>query len=104
MRSATKLVLLSATWLAFPLALQAAPRHINVQQLPANTRELYETSMKLSAESFDSEKHLILRPSQSHPTPRSYAGGVLGICISRHAAPTHQPQPRMACVAHRITP
>jgi hypothetical protein len=70
MRRAVKLVLLSATCIAFPLALLAAPRHINVQQLPANTRELYETSMKLSAESFDSGKHLIMRPSQSHSNAR----------------------------------
>jgi len=66
MRLAVNLVLLSATCIAFPLPLLAAPRHINVPQLPANTRELYETSMKLAAESFDSEKHLIRRPSQSH--------------------------------------
>jgi hypothetical protein len=70
MRLAVKLVLLSATCIAFPLALLAAPRHIKVQQLPADTRELYETSMKLAAESFDSEKHLIPRPSQSHSNAR----------------------------------
>jgi hypothetical protein len=65
-----KLVLLSATCIACPLPLLAAPRHINIQTLPANTRELYESSMKLAAESFDSEKHLILRPSQSHSNSR----------------------------------
>jgi hypothetical protein len=70
MRLALKLVLLSATCIAFTLSLLAAPRHINVQQLPADTRELYETSMKLAAESFDSEKHLIRRPSQSHSNSR----------------------------------
>ena len=72
MRLALKLVLLSATSIAFPLSLLAAPRHIKVQQLPANTRELYETSMKLAAESFDSEKHLIQRPSQSHSNSRGF--------------------------------
>jgi hypothetical protein len=56
--------------MAFPLALPAAPRHIKVQQLPPNSRELYETSMKLAAESFDSQKHLIRRPSQSHSNSR----------------------------------
>ena len=69
---ATKLVLLSATCIAFPLALLGAPRHIKVQQLPANAREVYETSMKLAAESFDSEKHLIQRPSQSHSNSRGF--------------------------------
>ncbi len=67
-----KLVLLSATCIAFPLSLLAAPRHITVQQLPANSREVYETSMKLAAESFDSEKHLIQRPSQSHGNSRGF--------------------------------
>jgi hypothetical protein len=65
-----KLALLSGICIAFPLSLLAAPRHIDIQKLPANTREVYETSMKLAAESFDSEKHLILRPSQSHSNSR----------------------------------
>jgi hypothetical protein len=72
MRLATKLVLLSAICIAFRLSLLAAPRHINIQKLPANTREVYETSMKLAAESFDSEKHLIQRPSQSHSNSRGF--------------------------------
>ncbi len=70
MRHAVKLVLLSATCIAFPLALPGAPRHIKVQQLPANTRELYEASMRLSAESFDSGEHLIVRPTRSHSNAR----------------------------------
>ncbi len=70
MGRAVKLVLVSATCIAFPLALLAAPRHIKVQQLPANTRELYEVSMRLSAESFDSAEHLIVRPTRSHSNAR----------------------------------
>src|SRR5205823_7115234 len=70
MHRAVKLVLLSATCIAFPLTVLGAPRHINVQQLPADTRELYETSMKLSAESFDSTEHLIVRPTRSHSNSR----------------------------------
>src|SRR3954451_25092051 len=70
MHRAVKLALLSATCIAFPLAVLGAPRRINVQQLPPTTRELYETSMKLSAESFDSAEHLIVRPSRSHSNSR----------------------------------
>ena len=72
MRLAIKFILLSAICTAFPLSLLATPRHIDVKQLPANTREVYESSMKLAAESFDSEKHLILRPSQSHSNSRGF--------------------------------
>ena len=70
MRGAVKLLLVSASFIVFPLAVLGAPRHVKVQQLPADTRELYETSMKLSAESFDSTEHLIVRPTRSHSNSR----------------------------------
>jgi hypothetical protein len=74
MHRVVKLALLSATYIAFPLALFAAPRHIRVQQLPTNTREMFEASMRLSAESFNFADRLVVRPTSSHSNAR---GGLL---------------------------
>ena len=45
---------------------EAAAHHAKVERLSTSSRQLYTTSMRLSAESFDGAAHLIVRPTRSH--------------------------------------
>lgn len=42
------------------------PHAVRINKLPATTRELFDLSMRLSAEAFDPAVHLIQRPTLSH--------------------------------------